>query len=62
MLASGELTAQEEVLAVRLFERLAQCRGFLAVAAPEVGELAGETPQGLSCQIGLSGWGRVYFL
>ncbi len=35
----AEPAAQQEVLAVGLFERLAQCGGFLAVPAFEAGEL-----------------------
>lgn len=38
----GEPPAQEEVLAVRLFEGLTQGGGFLAVAASEIGELGGQ--------------------
>ena len=40
--AGGEAAAQQEVLAVGLFEGLAQGGGFLAVAALEVGELGGQ--------------------
>ena len=42
VVSCGEPPAQEEVLAVRLFEGLAQGGGFLVVAAPEVGELGGQ--------------------
>ena len=40
--SGGEPPAQEEVLAVRLFEGLAQDGGFFAVAAFELGELGGQ--------------------
>lgn len=42
VLACAEAAAEQEVLAVGLLKGLAEGGGFLAVAAPEVGELGGQ--------------------
>ncbi len=42
VLACAEAAAEQEVLAVSLLKGLAEGGGFLAVAAPEVGELGGQ--------------------